>query len=88
VSILLEPNPGTAVCAVGESRQHPPGRVRGTDNNELEDNMTVTDSTILVTGANRGIGQALVEETLTRGAKQVFAASRKPLTHADRRVTQ
>jgi NAD(P)-dependent dehydrogenase (short-subunit alcohol dehydrogenase family) len=40
-----------------------------------------------VTGANRGIGQALVEEALRRGAKQVYAGTRQPLAHPDRRVT-
>jgi NAD(P)-dependent dehydrogenase (short-subunit alcohol dehydrogenase family) len=40
-----------------------------------------------VTGANRGIGQALVEEALRRGAKQVYAGTRQPLAHSDRRVT-
>jgi NAD(P)-dependent dehydrogenase (short-subunit alcohol dehydrogenase family) len=40
-----------------------------------------------VTGANRGIGQALVEEALRRGAKRVYAGTRQPLTHSDERVT-
>jgi NAD(P)-dependent dehydrogenase (short-subunit alcohol dehydrogenase family) len=39
-----------------------------------------------VTGANRGLGQALVEEALRRGAKRVYAASRQPFTHPDKRV--
>jgi NAD(P)-dependent dehydrogenase (short-subunit alcohol dehydrogenase family) len=39
-----------------------------------------------VTGANRGIGQALVEEALRRGAKRVYAGTRQPLAHPDRRV--
>jgi NAD(P)-dependent dehydrogenase (short-subunit alcohol dehydrogenase family) len=51
------------------------------------DTVTVTDSSILVTGANRGIGQALVEEALTRGAKRVYAGARRPFIHRDRRVT-
>jgi NAD(P)-dependent dehydrogenase (short-subunit alcohol dehydrogenase family) len=53
----------------------------------LETAMKIAGSTILVTGANRGIGRALVEEALRRGAKRVFAATRKPLAHSDRRVT-
>jgi NAD(P)-dependent dehydrogenase (short-subunit alcohol dehydrogenase family) len=40
-----------------------------------------------VTGANRGIGQALVEEALRRGAKRVYAGTRRPLAHLDGRVT-
>ena len=48
---------------------------------------TIADKAILVTGANRGIGQALVKEALRRGAKRVYAATRQPLTHLDGRVT-
>jgi NAD(P)-dependent dehydrogenase (short-subunit alcohol dehydrogenase family) len=49
--------------------------------------MTIADRAVLVTGANRGIGEALVEEALRRGAKRVYAGTRKPLAHPDRRVT-
>jgi NAD(P)-dependent dehydrogenase (short-subunit alcohol dehydrogenase family) len=49
--------------------------------------MTIAESSVLVTGANRGIGQALVEEALRRGAKRVYAGTRQPLEHPDVRVT-
>jgi NAD(P)-dependent dehydrogenase (short-subunit alcohol dehydrogenase family) len=49
--------------------------------------MIIADKTILVTGANRGIGQALAEEALSRGAKRVYAGTRMPLTHPDERLT-
>jgi NAD(P)-dependent dehydrogenase (short-subunit alcohol dehydrogenase family) len=71
-------------------RAHFPDR-RGVYNfdgiNYIGGRMTIADKTILVTGANRGIGRALVEEALTRGATRVYAASRQPVTHPDPRVT-
>ena len=49
--------------------------------------MKIADSTVLVTGANRGLGKALVEEALRRGAKRVYAGARQPFAHADCRAT-
>ena len=49
--------------------------------------MTIADKAVLVTGANRGIGQALVAEALRRGAKRVYAGTRQPLAHPGGRVT-
>jgi NAD(P)-dependent dehydrogenase (short-subunit alcohol dehydrogenase family) len=49
--------------------------------------VTIADRAVLVTGANRGLGQALVEEALRRGARRVYAGTRQPLTHPGERVT-
>jgi NAD(P)-dependent dehydrogenase (short-subunit alcohol dehydrogenase family) len=57
------------------------------DTRSKERHMTITDKTILVTGANRGLGHALVDEALIRGAQRVYAASRQPFAHPDDRVT-
>jgi NAD(P)-dependent dehydrogenase (short-subunit alcohol dehydrogenase family) len=48
--------------------------------------MDIEGRTVLITGANRGIGRAL-DEALRRGAKQVYAGTRQPLAHPDPRVT-
>jgi NAD(P)-dependent dehydrogenase (short-subunit alcohol dehydrogenase family) len=48
--------------------------------------MKIEGKTILVTGANRGVGRALVEEALKRGAKKVYAGTRASFAHPDRRV--
>ena len=49
--------------------------------------MNIAGKTILITGASRGIGQALVDEALARGASRVYAGTRGPLAHSDPRVT-
>ena len=49
--------------------------------------MKMTKTAVLVTGANRGIGRALVEEALRRNVRHVYAGTRAPLVHPDSRVT-
>ena len=48
--------------------------------------MNIQNKIILITGANRGIGRALVDEALRRGAKKVYAGTRGPLEISDERV--
>ena len=40
--------------------------------------MQLENATVLITGANRGIGQAFAREALARGARKVYAAARDP----------
>ena len=40
--------------------------------------MDIRNATILVTGANRGLGLAFAREALARGARKVYAAARDP----------
>lgn len=49
--------------------------------------MDLKEKTVLITGANRGIGRALVMEALRRGVTRVFAVARGPQPAVDPRVT-
>ncbi len=49
--------------------------------------MNIANKTVLITGASRGIGRALVDEALRRGAKRVYAGTRSGLQNSDKRVT-
>src|SRR3979411_2443804 len=50
---------------------------------------TISGRSVLITGGNRGIGRALAEEALNRGASRVYVGTRKALAdNGDPRVTQ
>src|SRR5260370_7277027 len=49
--------------------------------------MNISNKSVLITGANRGIGRALLDEALRRGAKKVYAGTRGAIQHPDKRVT-
>lgn len=48
--------------------------------------MSIQNKSVLITGANRGIGRALVNEALRRGAARVYAGTRGALETTDERV--
>ena len=47
---------------------------------------TVSGATAVVTGGRRGLGRAIVDELLARGATKVYATSRTPETSNDARI--
>jgi len=49
--------------------------------------MDIEQKSVLITGANRGIGRALVIEALKRGARRVYAGTRGGFDIDDARVT-
>jgi NAD(P)-dependent dehydrogenase (short-subunit alcohol dehydrogenase family) len=42
--------------------------------------MQIKDAVVLVTGGNRGLGKAIVDEVFARGARKVYATARDPRT--------
>jgi NAD(P)-dependent dehydrogenase (short-subunit alcohol dehydrogenase family) len=48
---------------------------------------SIEGKSVLVTGGNRGLGQALVGEALRRGAARVYAGTRQPLSDPAERFT-
>ena len=52
----------------------------------LANGTPIAGAAALVTGGNRGLGLALVDELLTRGAAKVYATSRSPHQPRDERV--
>src|SRR3989442_10783694 len=62
------------------SRQEAQAHLRHEKQNVNANKLGVKDAVIFITGANRGIGKALVEIALEQGAKKIYAAARKPET--------
>ncbi|ARJ05235.1 short-chain dehydrogenase [Cnuibacter physcomitrellae] len=48
--------------------------------------MDISGTTVLVTGANGGLGRNFVEQALARGASRVYATARRPRQWEDARV--
>ncbi|MEV6411042.1 SDR family oxidoreductase [Kribbella sp. NPDC051718] len=48
--------------------------------------ITLEGAVVLVTGGQRGIGKALVDDLLTRGVKKIYATARSPKPSTDPRV--
>src|SRR5258705_259693 len=48
--------------------------------------VNIQGSTVVVTGGQRGLGKAIVEELLQRGAAKVYATARVPRPSDDARV--
>ena len=72
----------------GLSRRADGGGREAVSQEQREENvMNIENKTVLITGANRGIGRALVDEALRRGARKVYAGTRGPWQHSDKRVT-
>ena len=44
----------------------------------MSQKVTIQDSVVFITGANRGLGLAFAHEALRRGAKKVYAGVRSP----------
>jgi NAD(P)-dependent dehydrogenase (short-subunit alcohol dehydrogenase family) len=53
---------------------------------ELTKGTTVSGATAVVTGGQRGLGKAIVDELIARGAATVYATSRTPIDSKDQRV--
>jgi NAD(P)-dependent dehydrogenase (short-subunit alcohol dehydrogenase family) len=69
----------TVTSATNPEHRAPPGR-RNTYDSLVEESWMsrIEGSVALVSGANRGVGLALVEELLERGAARVYAGVRDP----------
>ena len=48
--------------------------------------MDINGATALVTGGQRGLGKAFVQELLDRGAAKVYASARTPQVSSDPRI--
>lgn len=80
---LVLPDPGWrrpgSISALGSHRRQAesPGRKTSSSTDGRTTVVQTFGATALVTGANRGIGRAIVEALLTRGARKVYATARR-----------
>ncbi len=75
------------VACLGGDAYHQPEWKLEKSTDRKENDINIEKKTILITDASRGIARALVNEALKRGAKRVYAGTRRPLQIADERVT-
>lgn len=76
-----------SVC-VHDRRQEVLSRTRRSIKSLKEITLNIEKKSVMITGANRGIGRALVEEALRRGAARVYAGNRGTLDINDERVSR
>ena len=74
---LGETKPRASLCRSASSTSAPERLSEREVSVQKENDMNIESNSILITGANRGIGRVPVEEALRRGARRVYAGTRQ-----------
>jgi hypothetical protein len=74
---LGETKPQATQCRSAPSTSPPEAMNEREVSVQNENDMNTANKAISITRANRGIGRALVEEALSRGARRVYAGRRR-----------